>query len=221
MPYQPGVPTGTVNLNVDYQNLQTNFQELDTQFGVDHVPFSNTGGIPPNGYHTNIHLNPFSTTVTNPPNNYVRSTAKPQGVPSATPGYGQLFSCQVNDGYTGDESLYWISGGARLIPLTRNISPVAANNGYTFLPGGFVMIWGIVNISLAPAVVNFSSVSGINFTNACFNVSLTMISKSSGTPTSSFEVSVKDGTVSTTGFTAIPSGNQAGYQSFYFLAIGN
>lgn len=226
MAYQPGIPTGTVNLNVDYQNIQENFQQLDTQFGVDHVPFSNTGGIPPNGYHTNVHLNPFSTTVTNAPNNFIPSVAIPQGVPTSSPGYGQLFSCQVNDGYAVDQSLYWLSGGGRLFTLLRNISPVANANGYTCIPGGFIMIWGIVNISLAPAIVNFNSVSGKSFTNACFNVSLTMISKPAGPPTppppsSSFEISIQSGTVSTTGFTAIPSGNQAGYQSFYFLAIGN
>lgn len=218
MPYQPGIPTGTVNLDVDYQNLQNNFQELDTQFGVDHVPFSNTGGIPPNGYHTNVHLNPFSTTVTNPPNNYVPSVSIPQGIPSATTGYGQLFSSQVNDGYAADESLYWLSGGGRLFTLTRNISPMAANNGYTCIPGGFIMIWGIVSVALGPVAVNFASTSGIAFNNACFNVSLTMIS--TGNPTTSFEISVRTGTVTKNGFTAIPAGNQANYPSFYFLAIG-
>src|SRR5258706_8887704 len=51
--YQPGIPTGTVNLDVDYQNLQDNFQQLDTTFGVDHIKFSQGTN---NGFHTVVHL---------------------------------------------------------------------------------------------------------------------------------------------------------------------
>lgn len=52
MVYQPGIPTGTVTLDVDYQNLQDNFRQLDTTFGVDHYKFSdNTSN---NGFHNKV-----------------------------------------------------------------------------------------------------------------------------------------------------------------------
>ncbi len=39
--YNPLVPTGTVNLNVDYQNLQGNFEQANIVYGTDHYPFDN------------------------------------------------------------------------------------------------------------------------------------------------------------------------------------
>ena len=56
--YQPSIPTGLVDLDQDYQNIQNNFQQLDTTFGVDHTTFSNNTAQ--NGYHTVVHLIPQS-----------------------------------------------------------------------------------------------------------------------------------------------------------------
>lgn len=166
MTYQPNIPTGTVDLDQDYLNIQGNFQQLDTQFGVDHIPFSDpTASI--HGYHEDIHFNPISTTITNAPNNYIAATATPQGVPPTTPGFGQLFSAQVNDGINTDQSLYWISGGGRTIPLTRNLTPVSATNGYTCLPGGLILQWGTFT---AVSTTATSQSFNINFPNACFGV---------------------------------------------------
>lgn len=134
--YQPGVPTGLVPLNQDYLNLQGNFTSLNTQFLVDHVPLTNTDITIPNGYHKVVHLVPFSTTVTNAPNN------QPVVAPAATPGFGEIFDAQIYDGINTDTALYFQSGGGRLTQLTRNIQPVPNPAGYTFLPGGLIMQWG-------------------------------------------------------------------------------
>ena len=93
--YQPGIPTGLVDLDIDYTNIQGNFTVLNTSFGVDHLPFTNT--TPQAGYHGDIHFNPVSTTATNAPNNYTSANQYPQGVPAETAGFGKLFSSQVND----------------------------------------------------------------------------------------------------------------------------
>lgn len=143
--YQPGIPTGTVDLDQDYLNIQRNFTQLDTTFGVDHVTYSNA--TPQNGYHKSLHMNPVSTTVTNAPNN------QPVVPPTATSGFGQLFSSQINDGINLDESLYFLSGGNRLTQLTRNFQPVAGSNGYTSLPGGFILQWGEVGPTAATSLV--------------------------------------------------------------------
>jgi hypothetical protein len=50
--YQPGIPTGLVNLDVDYQNLQDNFQQLDTTYGEDHYAYSDPSAN--NGFHNKI-----------------------------------------------------------------------------------------------------------------------------------------------------------------------
>jgi|SRR6478609_2565794 len=142
MTYQPGIPTGNVKLSIDYSALQTNFQQLDTQFSVDHIPFSSTTGSPPNGYHQSIHYNPQSTTVTNAPNNYTSAAQYPQGVPATTAGFGQLFSSQVNDSISTDTGLYWLSGNGLQVAMTRNFVPSHATSGSTFLPGGLILQWG-------------------------------------------------------------------------------
>lgn len=46
--YQPGIPTGTVNLDQDYQNLQNNFQQINTTYAVDHIPLTQATN---NGFH--------------------------------------------------------------------------------------------------------------------------------------------------------------------------
>ena len=60
--YQPNIPTGLVNLDTDYANIQGNFQQLDTTFGVDHYTYSNA--TVNNGFHNKVTTPAF---VDNPP----------------------------------------------------------------------------------------------------------------------------------------------------------
>lgn len=67
--YQPGIPTGLVNLDVDYQNIQENFQQLDTTYAVDHYAYSDPSSN--NGFHNKVTTPEYSTgspptTTTNP-----------------------------------------------------------------------------------------------------------------------------------------------------------
>ncbi len=50
--YDPNVPTGLINLDIDYQNLQNNFSQLDTTFGIDHYKFSDQTAN--NGFHNTV-----------------------------------------------------------------------------------------------------------------------------------------------------------------------
>ncbi len=209
--YQPGIPTGIVNLDVDYQNIQDNFQQLDTSFGVDHVTFSNQTAQ--NGYHEEIHFNPFSTTTTNPPNN------QPAVIPTAISGYGQMFNCEINDGINTDTSLMFLTGGNRLMQMTRNFAPVAANNGYTFLPGGIIMLWGIRGAAATTSVAVLFATAHINFPNACFNVNVVPI-RSTNSPGNDYATAILTGSVSKTGFTIANIGGHSG-AGWYWTAIGN
>lgn len=49
--YDPLVPTGFVDLDTDYANLQNNFQQLDDIFGIDHVKYSI---ITNSGFHNKV-----------------------------------------------------------------------------------------------------------------------------------------------------------------------
>jgi len=208
MSYQPGVPSGSVPLNQDYANLKNNFGQLNTQFLVDHVPLTSTSGIPPNGYHTAVHLVPVSTTASNPPNN------QPINGYTATTGYGQLFDAQINDGINTDEALFYLSGSNRLMQLTRNFVPVAATNGYTFLPGGLILQWGIKTVSASSTTPLLFSTNNIAFPTSCFNVSVTGIRSNSGGD----GIFVLSGSVSNTGFTF--RNGSASITQAYWVAIG-
>jgi hypothetical protein len=217
--YQPGIPTGTVNLNIDYKNIQDNFQQLDTTFAVDHVTYSNQTAQ--NGYHTAVHLNPISTTATNPPNN------QPIVPPSVTAGIGQLFSSQINDGVNVDTALYFLTGGNRLLQLTRNFLPVsAASPGYTFLPGGIIVAWGIVTTSLSAGstgTVTFPTISSNPVFTNVFNVFTSLNFTASNPPTSSSAIvlSIRKSTLSKTSFTWLANGSGSSWIGFYWVAIGN
>jgi len=163
MTYQPGVPTGSVPLNQDYLNLQQNFTQINNQFLVDHVPLTSTSGTPPNGYHTVVHLVPISTTASRPPNNQPINPADY----TATAGYGQLLSAQINDGINTDTAFYFLTSGNRLLQMTRNFVPIATTIGATFLPGGLIMQWGTGTYSNG-SVVTFSPTM-----TSCFSVTAT------------------------------------------------
>lgn len=218
--YQPNIPTGSVPFNEDYLNLQANFQQLNIAYGVDHVPFSNTSGIPPSGQsglHTVVHLQANSTTSSNPPNNYPPTAVTPVGLT------GELFCTQSNDGINPDEILWYQTGGGRLMQLTRNFAPVANTNGYTFLPGGLILQWGTVNGTHAGVLqggdtgtVTFSS-ANIAFPSNCFEV-WTQPFYTSAAPNGAGVVATKLN--GTTSFSWIFNTNSGSYNGFFWAAIG-
>ena len=145
--FNPGVPTGTVNLDVDYQNLQNNNQQLDTSFGVGHTAFSVNSSSTPAGYHKAIQM-------------------IPQSAPAFITNFGQLYSQTVNDGINTDQELWWITGNNRNIQLTRNFVPTIATKGSTFLPGGLIMQWGTISgTPQADTAVNFTGSGGVGILN--------------------------------------------------------
>lgn len=51
--YNPLIPTGTVKLSVDYQNLQGNFEQSNIVYGEDHYPFDNAT-VGEQGFHDKV-----------------------------------------------------------------------------------------------------------------------------------------------------------------------
>ena len=201
--YQPGIPTGTVDLDVDYQNLQNNFEQINTTYQVDHVPLTDNTSI--NGYHEPIHFNPPSTTATNMPNNY-----PPNGI-VATPGYGQIFSPQVNDGINIDQALYFLSGGNRLMQLTSNFVPANALNGTSYLPGGIIINWGNIALgSLGSFAASFQQPFRTNVW------SIVGLGQTTSSPTNN--VYVKQASITTAGFQV--QNFSASITNFNWIAIG-
>lgn len=192
--YQPNIPTGTVNLDEDYINLRNNFQELNTIFGKDHYPFNDQTSA--NGYHKAVHM--------------VQQVA-----PGAISNTGALYCTTVNDKIDNDEILYYKTGLNKVIQLTMNFEPLAADVGRTFLPGGLILQWGFDNFKkqvLEP--VTFVELGGISFPNNCFNVQATM-KEGSSTNANVLNISA----LTNTGFSYYNT--SASIRAFFWLAIGN
>lgn len=116
--YNPGIPSGTVNLDQDYINIKNNFAQLDTSFGVDHVKYS---VATKNGYHQTIHQIPRSSD------------------PSNITAIGQIYSKTVG----GDTQLFYITGGGGISQLTGYSQ---AQNGFQYL-GGVLIQWGFNSVN--------------------------------------------------------------------------
>jgi len=216
--FQPNVPTGTVPLDQDYLNLQGNNQQLNISFGVDHVPFSDTSGIPPTGIsgaHKSLHMVPFSTEASNPPNN------QPPILPAAVTGLGEVICVKRNDGIAIDTSMFFQTSGGLIQEMSRNFTPVKANNGYTFLPGGLILQWGRLTQAFSggdTGAITFAT-SNIDFPNNCFSVSLQGGYTGSINGAASF--SVRTSSISTTGFQWTLNTNSGAVNSMLWFALGN
>lgn len=215
MSYNPNIPTGSVELNTDYQNIQDNFKSLDKIFGVDHVKFST--GVN-NGFHTIVHFLQFSGLTVNPsnPKNY------PPTVPATIPFTGQLFTCGCNDGYSTDKALFYLNGNGGVTQLTSNFSPADNNlGGYTFLPGGLVIQWGRLKLNSRGSYTNVVfATNNINFANNVLSINLTILYDSNTASPSGTSIYVVPGTESKTGF-SISNTSSSSSLTAEWIAIGN
>lgn len=95
------------------------------------------------------------------------------------------------------------------------VDPLNAGNGYTFLPGGLLMQWGLT--TPASATANTAIVYPIAFSAAAHNIQLTF-TRAASSPGTTFGLWVVTGSTNT-GFTAY---NNSGHTyQFYWMAIGS
>lgn len=163
--YTPGYPPDGSSLGQTKATIRNNLDGTFQTLGVDHV--NNNGetsnGLTgkPAGYHNIAHFVPQGSN------------------PAPITGYGQLYSKTIND-VTTDEALFWETGAGLIQQLTVNLTPLAAPNGYTYLPGGLILQWG----TISGAIKNNLS-SSINFNipfpgGNCYNMQGTLSSGSTG-----------------------------------------
>jgi hypothetical protein len=195
--YQPNIPTGTVKLNQDYINIRNNFGQLETTYSTDHVPLSEPTQ---NGFHKAVHM--------------VQQVA-----PAAVAGVGSLYCTTTNDLYDTDQVLYYQTGLDKIIQMSRNFVPLAAQNGYTFLPGGLVLQWGFE--TRVPSSDQSGTVTlPIPFKNNFFNV-MVSISNSANTTangTASARITALNLTTFSVSTKYLGGPN---FNGFYWMAIGN
>ncbi len=187
--YVSNIPDGPNNPSDDQPNMKINTNSISGFLSVDHFGFGNNQG----GAHEKVQL--FNVAGSTPPagllNGYETIYSQ------AIAGNGELFFTRGNSG-TG-------------IQLTGPGTPTVSQNGYTFLPGGILIQWGIKLAAGTSGSVSFPT----NFKAATtpFTIQLTLF-RNSGNQS----VAVDSGTP--------PSNTQFNYRTssggsdIYWLAIG-
>lgn len=189
--YTPGYPPDGSSLGQTKTTIRNNLDGTFQTLAIDHIDNNGSPGSQPAGYHKVIHIVPQGSN------------------PGAVAGYGQLYSKTINS-FTTDQALFWETGAGLIQQLTVNLTPVASTNGYTFLPGGIILQWGVKSSPGSSGNVTFP----IPFPSNCFNVSLTQRRDSS----SSTQGMYLNGAPTTTQFSY--NGSSAP-TSLYWFAIGN
>lgn len=199
--YTTNIPFANNPPSVDQPNMEINTNSIDGIIAVDHVGFNSNNG----GYHTDIHMIPQGSD------------------PAQITDIGQLYTKTVTFNGKTDAALFYRSGTTlsssnSLTQITAPKGTSASANGYAFLPGGIVMQWGIINSPPMPSGTTTPLSFNINFPNNCFNIQMTLIND--GSTTNAQVMSIRIGSVSTSGFSWNYTGGSA-YRGFYWVAIGN
>jgi hypothetical protein len=175
--------------------IRTNFQIIRDDFAIDHEGYNVSSDEGKHKQSTYLERD--------------GSASKP--VPTTLANECALY-CKEQDSIT---TLFFRkeSNGTE-IQLT-GVDPSAAGNGYTFLPGGLILQWGVKASPGQTGTITFST-SNIAFPNNCFNVSITQRRDSS----SSAQGMYLNGAPTKEKFDYNGS-SSGGDDALYWIAIGN
>lgn len=190
------IPATANNPSNDQPTMLTNNVSDAGIWNIDHYGYNNNLG----GWHNVIHI-PQITGNANP-------------TPTTTPALaGQVYARTIS----GDLELFYESPLGIVSQLTAaGITPSPGVNGYSYLPGGIIIQWGVVASTALSGTANFN----IPFPNQCFNIQLTTVTSAVSNHANGIYI-VGAVTSSNTFFTwnqADPATAQTG---FLWLAIGN
>ena len=133
MTYNPDIPQSTDILSASQGQLLINFQQLEAIFDANHYKWD------------------YATTALRGMHRFVTLESQASG-PATSSTQGAVYTKTVS----AAPQLFWrrASSGTE-VQLTYPIDPVASNPGYSFLPGGVLIQWGVVSIASSPTTVTF------------------------------------------------------------------
>jgi hypothetical protein len=196
--------------------MKVNTKSIKDLIGEDHITFSAVNG----GFHKK--------------SRYVDTVGVPTGLQA---GIGTVYTkLAQSTGASNESDLFYIPdtgdpapGPTRDYQLTRTITgsfPLFSKStqnynsvgaayfgGWTFLPGGMLLQYGLLNSTLTAAIL-----FPVPFTNIPFSIQITPVTVTGGF---SAILTVASGSVSTTGFNINTAGSLAGgLRGVYWMAIG-
>lgn len=206
MTYTPNTPQSGDSLGKTRPLIFTNFTTIQQAISQDHAGISTTG----QGKHNQSTYVSQGAGASNSPVTLTNENA----IYSATDAFSnvQLFAQKANQ---------LVNAGGIQLTRTDTGAAIGANNntnGYTFLPGGLILQWGIGTFgggqSNLPVTYATAMQNNINFPNYYFGVVATLVGTGFGNI-------IVDSTLSLTGFIAHREvGASANSQSFYWISLG-
>ncbi len=200
--YTPGIPVSGASIPAQDRSLiSDNFTQLNTQFSIDHVALTSAMN---NGYHTNVH--------------YLQQPSDAAAVASANVVYTKLAN-SVNELFMrralgdGSSIIQMTSGNTKFVPGPLAIGgTISINSGETFLPGGFQIKFGRIQIPGSTGTVNYTTNAALdNFPNNTINVLMMPVLNS----TTNINITA----TAATGFSFLVNGTP-GSLLYFWLAIG-
>jgi hypothetical protein len=129
MTFNPNIPQPNDLISASQAQIQTNFSQADTAFGIDHTPFSTLAN---QGQHKKV-------------------TFSGNNVPAVFPVNPPVL---FTDTITGaNRGLFFYSGSA----AQSSTQYVLSGNGSVLLMGGIIMKWGTFTTNATSMVVPFAS----------------------------------------------------------------
>ncbi len=196
MTYNPLIPILTNNIATDATQIQVNFSQLNTLYGLDHFAFDSTVAAPNRGLHQKVTF---------------------QAVQGADPGAAGAVGVLYTKTISAKTQLFFQN--ATLVTQLTGLAATIGTNGFTTLAGGLILQWGIWT---GPAAINGVAVTfAVDFVGCkafptnCFAVLLQPI-KTSVAPHAFF---LSSGTITQNGFTV--STDTTWGNGYYMFAIGN
>lgn len=186
--FTTGEPPDGASLGITKVPIRNNLTALAETIAVDHIALNTTD----QGKHK-----------------FVRMPTAQGSAPATAVGEIALYQKLTS----GVNSLYLrLSNNGTELRLT-SASYLANQNGYSFIPGGFLLQWGV---ALLPGggTVSFNT----PFSSDVYNISTTPIAPNAGT-SRDHVVGIKLGTANANGFSYNWNGTDS-YPAFYWCAIG-
>lgn len=209
--YRSGFPQDGSSLGSTKAQIRANLDGTFQTLAIDHIDNNGSPGSQPPGYHKTIHMVP-----------------RP-GNPAPIATIGQLYTRTITSVAT-DTALFFESGGGLVSQLTMNIAPSANPNGYTYLPGGILLQWGVVNglhgsnghFNDGDASTVTFATANIAFPTTCFGVWTNLLynTNTGSVPSGTGNVSYNQFTLSRTKFDWVISTSSSQYVQFFWVAIG-
>lgn len=185
MTYNAAIPQSTDLISNSQPQILANFSQLNTQYLADHDGF-NTGSGNGSGMHDQV--------------TFLANQAAPSLTRNGVAGVSGLYA-----NTDGSNSQLFFQNAAGSLQVTGKSQ--SAQTGYTMLPGGFLLQWGI------SGNINSQTAFPLSFPAAFYSVTIT-----------GADASYSGGFVATatsqTGFTARRTDGHSGSTGFFYIAIG-